>query len=388
MKILYLECNMGAAGDMLMSALSELVGADVTQRLNGLNIPSVLYEKKTSVKCGVRGTHIDVLINGETEGEHAHCHHEHHHTGMSEIEHIIGHLDLPEKVRGDALSVYKLIARAESEAHGCEAWEVHFHEVGAMDAVADVVGVCMLMNEIAPDKVVVSPIHVGSGQVMCAHGILPVPAPATANILRGTPIYGGKISGELCTPTGAALIKYFADEFGPMPVMKTEKIGYGMGSKDFETANCLRAFLGETDGSDTITELCCNIDDMTGEEIGFAVNTLLDAGAAEVFTQAVYMKKNRPGTLLTCLCRESDRDKFVCLIFKHTTTIGIRERVLSRYVLDRREESVCTKYGDIHVKISEGYGVRRVKPEYDDLKKTAEKLGISLYDLKKELKNI
>lgn len=230
MKTLYIECNMGAAGNILMSALSELHPnpEKFTERLNALKNPGVLVEKKTAVKYGIKGTHIDVTVHGHHEDEHMHEHHEHHHTGMHEIEHIVSHFDLPQKVKNDILSVYQIIAEAESYAHGTPIDEIHFHEIGSMDAVADITGVCMLMNELAPEKIIVSPICTGFGQIKCAHGILPVPAPATAYILRDIPIYSGNIKGELCTPTGAALLKYFADKFDTMPAMCVSKIGYGI----------------------------------------------------------------------------------------------------------------------------------------------------------------
>lgn len=255
MKTLYLDCGMGAAGDMLAAALLELLPqegrAAFVEELNGLGLPGVEFAAQPSVKCGITGTHMAVRINGQAEGEGGHHHHhehshEHHHSGMHDIEHIVGgHLDVPEGVKADILSVYGLIAQAESHAHGVPVTEIHFHEVGTMDAIADVTAVCLLMDRLAPEQVVVSPVHVGCGQVRCAHGILPVPAPATAHILTGAPIYGGKIRGELCTPTGAALLKHFASRFGDMPVMTLQAVGYGMGTEDFEAANCVRAMLGE-----------------------------------------------------------------------------------------------------------------------------------------------
>lgn len=267
MKTLYLECNMGAAGDMLTAALLELHPnpEDFLSRLNALQIPGVQVVAEPATKCGINGTHVSVTVNGEEEvsedvhehehehehhhdhdhHHHHHHHHGHHHAGMHDIEHIISHLELPEEVRQDVLAVYGLIAEAESHAHGKPVEEIHFHEVGTMDAIADVTAVCMLIHELAPEQIIVSPVHVGSGQVRCAHGILPVPAPATAHILRGVPTYGGSIRGELCTPTGAALLKHFADRFGNMPVLTVEKIGYGMGKKDFEAANCVRTMWGE-----------------------------------------------------------------------------------------------------------------------------------------------
>ena len=301
---------------------------------------------------------------------------------MADIEHIIGHLPLEDAVRADVIAVYKLIAEAESHAHGMPVSEIHFHEVGTMDAVADITAACLLIRKLAPEKIVASPVHVGAGKVRCAHGVLPVPAPATAYILRDVPIYGGRIQGELCTPTGAALLKHFAAAFGDMPVMRVQRVGYGMGKKDFEVANCVRAMLGETgDGADSVYELNCNIDDMTAETIGFAVEKIREAGAVEVFTTAVMMKKNRPGTLLTVLCREAQKETVVQAIFKHTATIGIRETLCRRYVLARTEETVETALGPVRRKVSSGYGVQRAKFEHDDLAALAEKNGLSLTEV-------
>lgn len=371
-----------------MSALLELHPQpdSFMEKLNGLGIPNVTLKKTTSVKCGISGTHVEVSVGGVVEDEHIHehehGHHHHSHSSMHEIEHIIGHLDIPENVRNDAIGVYKLIAEAESHAHGCEISEIHFHEVGTMDAVADVVGTCLLINELNADRIIASPINVGSGQVRCAHGILPVPAPATAHILCGVPIYSNDIRGELCTPTGAAILKYFAEDFIPMPTMPVSKIGYGMGSKDFEAANCVRVMLGETqDKSDTVSELCCNLDDMTGEAIGFAVSRLFDAGALDVFTTPIGMKKNRPGILLTCICRENQRNEMLGLIFKHTTTIGVREYITNRYTLERTMETTHTQFGDVRVKRSSGWGVSKTKAEYDDMEKIARENNISISDI-------
>lgn len=248
-----------------------------------------------------------------------------------------------------------------------------------MDAIADITAVCLLMERLAPEQVVASPVHVGSGHVHCAHGILPVPAPATAYILRGVPIYGGGVQGELCTPTGAALLKHFASSFGDMPVMKTESIGYGMGKKDFDAINCVRALLGETgEPRETVYELSCNVDDMTAEELGFAMDRLFDAGALEVFTAPVGMKKSRPGTLLCVLCEEQTRQAVVKAIFQHTTTLGVRETVCGRYTLRRSTATVHTPWGEVRRKDSTGYGVSRSKLEYDDLAKIAREQGMSL----------
>lgn len=385
MKTLYLDCGMGAAGDMLTAALLELLPDPdgFIAELNAVGIPGVTIEKEQVSKCGIGGTHIAVKINGVEEDEAAHGHHHdehhHHHSGMHDIKHIVHHLSVPERVRKDVLGVYTLIAEAESHAHGVPVTDIHFHEVGTMDAVADVTAVCLLMDRIAPDQVIASPVHVGSGQVQCAHGILPVPAPATAYILRDVPIYGGGIRGELCTPTGAALLKYFVTEFGDMPVMKMTAIGYGMGKKDFPAANCVRAMLGETESAgDIILELNCNVDDMTGEAVGFAMEALFAAGALDVYTVPIGMKKSRPGTLFCVMCRPEDREKMVKLLFRHTTTIGIREKGYKRYTLDRSMETVRTPYGEVRSKISTGYGVTRQKYEYEDLARAARENDLSV----------
>ena len=396
MKTLYLDCGMGAAGDMLSAALLELhpEPEQFVKRLNRLGIPKVEFQAEPAVKCGITGTHMTVKVDGMEEvstDHHEEAHHYEHHYGehihhhnMQSITAIVGNLDIQEEVKKDILAVYDLIAQAESHVHGRPVYEIHFHEVGSMDAVADVTAVCLLMHELKPERVVASPVHVGSGHVHCAHGILPVPAPATAFILQGLPIYSGVIKGELCTPTGAALLKHFVTEFKEMPVMRTAAIGYGMGKKDFERANCVRVLLGETEenGSE-VAELSCNLDDMTPEALGFVQEILFAAGALEVYTIPIGMKKSRPGILLTCMCRCNDKEKMVSLLFKHTTTLGIRESISKRYTLTRTMKEHETPYGVVHEKVSEGYGVCRGKLEYEDLAKIAREQGMSLEDAKK-----
>ena len=288
---------------------------------------------------------------------------------------------MSDKVKNDAKKVYALIAEAESSAHGVPIGDIHFHEVGTMDAVADVMMVCMLMEELKADKIFASPIHLGSGHVHCAHGILPVPAPATAFILKGVPVYSGNIKGELCTPTGAALLKYFVSSFGSMPVMTVDKIGYGMGFKDFEQANCVRAFLGNTaEEQEEIIELCCNVDDMTPERIAFATELFMSKGALEAYTIPVGMKKSRPGILICVMCKESIKEEMIKLIFKHTTTLGVRENISRRYTLKRNIVSKETDFGTVRIKQSVGFGVKREKIEYEDLARIARENNISVND--------
>ncbi len=398
MKILYLECKMGIAGDMLASALLGLFDdkEKVIKELNDIGVPNVLYQHTRSAKCGIVGDHISVLVDGKEEisedisdheAHHGHDHLEHSHNSLYHIEDIIEGLNIHKEIKSDIREVYQLLAEAESEVHGVSVSEIHFHEVGNLDAIADITAVCYMMHELDPDKVLVSPINLGSGQVKTAHGILPVPAPATANLLKGVPSYSSeRISGELCTPTGAALVKYFAFDFGEQPVMALESIGYGMGKKDFPQANCVRALLGNAnDEGDVVVELSCNIDDMTPEEIGFATEMLFDEGALEVYTISIDMKKNRPGFLLTCMCREDKKETIIKTIFKHTTTIGVRENISKRYVLTRELTKLETPYGEVRVKTSSGYDIRRSKLEYDDLAGIARRTGKSLLELKKEI---
>ena len=383
MRVLYLDCGMGAAGDMLTAALLELLpdSDGFVEKLNHLGIPEVEFKREKAVKCGISGTHISVKVQEVEEDEDMH---DHHHSSMHDIEHIVSSLQLSKKVREDVLAVYGLIAEAESHAHGVPVTDIHFHEVGTMDAIADVSAVCLLMDQLSPDEVVVSPVHVGSGQVKCAHGILPVPAPATAYILQDVPIYGGEICGELCTPTGAALLKHFATRFGSMPVMRTKAIGYGMGKKEFSRANCVRAMLGESeDKTEQVLELSCNVDDMTAEAVSFAMERLFEAGAYEVYTVPIGMKKSRPGTLIRVMCGEEDKEKLLQLIFQHTTTIGVRETVTRRYILDRHLETLHTPYGEVRRKSSSGYGVSRYKYEYEDLARIAREKGLSLEEVRR-----
>ena len=284
MRILYIECAMGAAGDMLMGALSELIddADEFVSHMNGMGLKGVKVEREQATRCGIVGTHMRVLIDGLEElehdhdeahehiadaghdhehghdhghnHEHGHAHNHHHehahhhiHTALPDVAAAIDALAIAPEVKRRADEAYALIAQAEAHAHGRPVEQVHFHEVGAADAIADVVGVCELIERIAPDRIVVSPINLGSGMTRCAHGMVPVPAPATAYILRGVPVYGSAIRGELCTPTGAALLRMLADDFGPMPLMRIEAIGYGCGTKEFPAANCVRAYLGEAE---------------------------------------------------------------------------------------------------------------------------------------------
>jgi uncharacterized protein (TIGR00299 family) protein len=417
---LYLECNMGAAGDMLTAALLELLPDKelFLQRMRGLGLPGVEIDCAPMTKCGITGTkmhiriggveegsldagksvghphphqheHVHILDLGQPEAEHSHSHdahdhgheaqdtHTHHHYGYSDICTMIERLDLAENVKKEALGVYKLLGDAEASVHGVPIEQIRFHEVGALDAVADIVGCSLLFQMLGVTQIEASPVHVGSGFVRCAHGVLPVPAPATAYILRGVPIYGGKIKGELTTPTGAALLKHFVRRFGDMEPITVKKIGYGMGTKDFEAANCVRAYLCESaELKDTVTEISCNLDDMTPEAVGYAVELLLESGALDVFTTPIYMKKNRPATMLTCLCRPDDTHHLSQLLLRHTTTLGVRYQTLKRDVMDYTVYTVETAYGGIRIKSARGHGYQKEKPEYEDVRAAAQKHGV------------
>ena len=444
MKTLYFECGMGAAGDMIMAGLSELLDdkarVDFLKRLNNAGIPRVDVRVESAVKCGIAGTRVVVSVDGHVEGDerrhdndhhhnnnsqdnnhhHDNDHHDnhnrsndrhhhdgdshnnhaaHHHNDYSNIERLINSLHISDNAKKNALCVYKLIADAESYVHGKPIDKIHFHEVGDMDAVADIVGVCMLIDELSPDRILASPINVGGGSVRCAHGVMPVPSPAAAYLLRGIPIYGNDGGGELCTPTGAALLKHFVNKFCDMPTISVDKIGYGMGKKDFERANCLRVYIGSVNSinddnginntirpNDQIAELVCTIDDMTPEAVAFAQETLLTAGALDVYATPTVMKKGRSGIILTCLCRVNDRDAVIPLIFKHTSTLGIREYIVNRYTLQREQSTLQTKYGEIRIKSASGFGVKRSKPEYDDIAAIAREHGAALGDVLKEIK--
>lgn len=453
MKTLYIECNMGIAGDMLMGALAEIAPAEAVEKLRTLKIPGTEISFEHGEKCGIGGTRAHVLVHGEEEGsvgehghgEHDHCtgyghgehgheaehahhhshgghghdaehvyHHEHHHYGMEDIRSIINELPVSASVKENALAIYTRIASAESKVHGQPVSEIHFHEVGAMDAVADVVGNCFLLEAIGAERIVSSPVNVGSGSVRCAHGILPVPAPATAEILKGTEYYSDEIRGELCTPTGAAILTHFTDEIGARPRMRVDSVGIGAGTKDFPKANILRVFLGEVreisgadDGTqpegrdfqpaadeeifcdssddsqmDQICELSANIDDMTGEELGFAMERILEAGALDVYYTPIVMKKSRPAVKLSCLCRREKAKTMAEVIFRHTRTAGIRRQDFVRYVLQRES----TERDGLRVKSYRGYGVERSKPEYEDLAELARSRDGSLIDMKGEKK--
>lgn len=382
MRELFIDASRGLAGDMLCAALLELFDdpAEMIERLNGIGIPGVRYRLEKTSSYSIAGSHLHVEYYGEEEGQS-----EKHgcHRSLEDVNEIIDTLFLPDAVKDRVRVIYRSIAEAEARVHGTVYSLVHFHELGAMDAVADISAACFLTDALQVTRIIVSPVCTGYGSVRAAHGILPVPAPATARLLEGIPSFAGDLEGELCTPTGAALVRRLADGFGQMPAMTLISEGYGFGQKDFGQLSCVRVILGETEES--IVELCCNVDDMSPEAVAFAIEELLRGGAVDAWYEPIGMKKNRPGLLLCCLCREDRRNDIVRLIFKHTSTIGIRESLCRRYVLKRNEEIVTTPFGPIRRKTSSGYGVERRKFEYDDLARAARENDLSLHELEEQL---
>ena len=370
MKSLYLKCNMGVAGDMLCAALLDTLNEkDKEHIINKLNtlIDNVTVNLRDITKNGIRASKFDVNIKKDG----------HTHTSISEIYKIIDGFDLPQQVKGNTKAVYKLIAKAESKVHGTTVADVHLHEVGTKDAIIDITACCMLIEFLKIDKITCSPIVTGYGEAKTAHGIMPVPAPATAELLKGVPTVSGEIKGELTTPTGAALVKHFVDEFSNSSTEYTET-GYGAGTKDFEKPNILRVFTGESN-TDMIFELRCQIDDMTGEELGYAINKILALGAKDAYVKPIVMKKSRPAYEFTVICSPDDKDELTRQMFKHTTTLGIRQIECTRAILNRE----ITEKSGIHIKRSQGYGTQTEKIEFDDLVKIAEENDISVFEAKK-----
>jgi uncharacterized protein (TIGR00299 family) protein len=414
MKVLYFDCFAGISGDMALGALLDM-GVDVSflcEELAKLQIDDE-FELRVSktMRHGIMGTDLHVChAASEEEKDHAHAHdhshahhphtqagqdsaasHVHEHTHIhdckeqakgtnkdhfhtpnrrnyTDICRLIGQSTLKETIKERALSIIKRIGEAEAHVHGVGLEDVHFHEVGAVDTIIDVVGTCIAMDCINPDRVYASPLHVGYGTVTCEHGIMPIPAPATAQILKGIPVYSAQVEGELVTPTGAAIIAELADEFRRMDDLMTERIGYGFGKKDYGILNGLRVMFGEQQNEeDSVCVLSANIDDMSGEMLGYAMERLLEAGALDVYYTPIQMKKNRPAYMLSVIGKAEDEDRLSGIILKETTTLGLRKCRMRRSVAQRRETVVRTRYGDIRVKVS----ARRAVPEYDDCARAA-----------------
>ena len=388
MSSIFFDCSMGAAGDMIMASLLSVYDRkdEFIEKMNSLSLSGVTVSAEESVKCGIAGLRVNVQINGEEEGNRKE-------SGVQpvkyavEIDNVIGQLDLPDKVREDALNVFRIIYEAESKVHGEPPENIHLHEVGSLDAICDIAGVCYLMFLLGVESASASAVNVGEGTVHTSHGLLPVPAPAAAEILRGTLIYSNGIKSELCTPTGAALLKYYCSSFGSMSPMNYSAVGYGMGKKDFERANCIRAFLCDSKPAQqqTVSLIETNIDDMTPEDLALSTEIIMDAGALDVFCTPIVMKKGRAAQKLSVLCRIEDKDKFSGLILKYTSSIGVRIADCERTVLDRTADEFESSYGKVRIKTSSGSGIIRHKAEFEDLKKISAQINIPVSQLRNEI---
>lgn len=396
MKVLHLDCSMGAAGDMLAGALLGLLDgpgrAAALAAFNSFGLPHTVFGVETLSKNGIAALRLRVEVRGEEEAPHRSHGHGHAHRHLTGVNAVLDSLEMPEAAKEAAKEVYLSIAAAEARAHGVPVEEVHFHETGALDAIADVAAVCWLMDALKPGETIVSPVNTGSGSVECAHGTLPVPAPATAFLLEGVPAYSdGTTVGELTTPTGAALLRRFADRFGARPAMAAEATSFGCGKKDFKRANVLAAYFGERSGGETeareIAEISFNVDDMTGEDLAFAAERIFEAGALDVFFTPALMKKGRPGHLATVLCEERTADRIFDAVFAHTTTIGLRWSVRRRMTLAREKRVAEAPDGSlVGLKTSRlPDGSARSKFEADDLAGYAKRKSVSLAKARRDL---
>jgi len=422
MRIAYLECFSGISGDMFLGAL---VDAGVPLELLKKTVAALGVDARLEVsrvqRSGISAVKLDVIAAGQKElpreefwekqaleagyphhHEHGHSHHEHNehshehehphehhhaHRGLKEIREIIGRADISGAAKERALRIFEVLGTAEARVHNTDVEHVHFHEVGAIDAIVDITCAAVGAEALAVDEIVCSPLNVGGGTVQCAHGTFPVPAPATLEILRHAPIYSGQVQKELVTPTGAAIVSVLAPRFSNFPRIKAEKIGYGAGSRDLKDfPNVLRLTIGETlekhsslIPEESISILEANVDDMTPQLFGYVMERALQDGALDVFATSVQMKKNRPGMLLTVLCRPEDTPRLTRLLFAETTTLGVRMREEKRARLARRHLTVTTRWGEIRMKVANLNGsISNYAPEYEDCRRIAEQHRIPL----------
>lgn len=377
MRIAYLDCASGISGDMMLGVLVDAgVELEVLQAgIDSLGLPSCQLAVEEAKKRGFRALQLTV----EHEPEHAHRH-------LHHIVEMIDRSSLSESQRELALSIFQKVAEAEAKVHGTTIEKVHFHEVGAVDSIADIVGSAIGWDTLGVDRVLCSPVPTGTGFVNIAHGRCAIPAPATAEILKGVPLAASDVEGELTTPTGAALVATLVDEFGPLPAMDITSIGYGAGQSDFQHPNILRLLIGETSQSttqsDTIVLLETNLDDLTGEMLGYCAEQLWAAGALDVAASPLQMKKNRPGVLLSVQCRPADSDRLAQIIFRETTTLGLRRSTVQRLTLPRRSESVSTDWGDIEGIVAQlPDGTERFSPEFASCQRIADKHKVPLSEV-------
>lgn len=388
MKILYFDCSSGISGNMTLGALLEIVGDEkyLLNELKKLNIDGYKIEISKKVKNGITGTHVNVILeNKEHEHEHHHEHH-HEHRNLEDINNIIENSDIDSKSKELAKKIFERVAKAESKIHNKPINEVHFHEVGAIDSIIDIVGTAILINKINPDVIISSVVNDGYGFIECAHGTMSVPVPATSEIFANSNVKFRQIDvdTELVTPTGAAIISELATEFTTLPAMVTEKIGWGAGTKELKIPNILKVYYGEIEKEDqNFVVMETNIDDCSGEIFGYAYDKLFENGALDVFYTPIFMKKNRPAYRLSVACKKEDMVKLQNIIFKETTTIGIRYRFESRTELERKIIEIDTKYGKIKAKKVTNNGETYIYPEFESIKEISEKNNIPLKELYK-----
>lgn len=382
MKTLYFDCFAGISGDMTLGAFLDagVDGEYLIKELDKLGVSGYHIEIEKRQKRGIMGTQCHVIMD----------HHEHVHRYFSDIRAIIENSTLSEAVKETALAIFRRVAEAEGKVHGLSVDEVHFHEVGAVDSIVDIVGAAICFHALAPDAVYASKINVGKGFVKCAHGLLPVPAPAVAEILATTdfPVYALGTDGEAATPTGVAILAELAEYAPNLPEMKVKKIGYGFGEREFEVLNGLRILVGESElnikaQQDGVWILEANLDDMTGETAGYVLEKLFSAGARDAFYTPIYMKKNRPAMKLTVITDEERRQLLEQIIFSETTTIGLRRIKAERSIMERHIETVSTPLGPVCVKVCRLGEIVKRAPEYEDLRRLAQEKQMPFIEVMK-----
>lgn len=375
----YIDCHAGIAGDMLLAGLVDL-GADpvyITTELQKLPLDSFELNFKKQVKQGINALALTIDF---TEA--------HHHRKAADIYKLIKESTLPQRVKTRSTQIFTLIAQAEAKIHDMPIEEVHFHEVGAMDSIIDIIGCCLALEDLNIDSIYCSAIPTGHGRIRIAHGIYPVPAPATLEILTGVPLADFDVESELTTPTGAAIVKSLATHFGPMPAIIPTHIAYGAGSKDFDFPNVLRLvqFTASTVQQDVVQVLECQIDDMTGETLGDFLETVLAKGALDAYYTPILMKKNRPAIALTVICERPNKSFFEDYLLLHTTTLGVRSSTVQRRVLEREFHTLPTQYGDITIKMAKlDNKVVKIKPEFHDMQRIAQNTEQPLHQLYAEI---
>jgi uncharacterized protein (TIGR00299 family) protein len=373
-KIAYFDCFAGISGDMTLGALLDAGADHKSFEAEVRKLPNISFDLKISKvkKNGIEATNVDVIAPQE-----------HHHRHLKDIIDIIQSSSLSNKVKAKAVHIFQALAEAEGKVHGTTADHVHFHEVGAVDAIVDIVGACIIVEMLGIDRIVASSLPMGHGFVQAAHGKIPLPAPATVELLKGVPVYDAGVEGELVTPTGAAILRALADNFGAMPSMRIESVGYGAGKTEFPFPNVLRVVVGEavepSRGMEKVAVVETNIDDMNPEFYDSVFDRLFQAGALDVYTMPIMMKKNRPGTLLCTICPSEKVNSIARTILTETSTFGVRISTVDRWCLDRKLYTVKTKYGDIRVKVGilDGQEIL-ASPEYEDCRKSADKYGVSV----------